>query len=63
MIYFLRRMPRDPMNPDSTLAPEKTWGLRSYASSADNPQPGDDVYDVYSQSPRIAIDGTPYRSW
>ena len=63
MIYFLRRMPRDPMNPDSTLAPEKTWGLRSYASSADDPQPGDDVYDVYSQSPRVAIDGTPYRSW
>jgi len=63
MIYFLRRIPRDPMNPDGTLAPDKTWALRSYASPPDSPQPGDDVYDVYSQSPRVGLDGTPYRSW
>lgn len=63
MIYFLRRIPRDPLNPDKTLAPEMSWGLRSYASSADSPQAGDDVYDVYSQSPKVALDGTPYRSW
>jgi general secretion pathway protein G len=63
MIYFMRRIPRDPMNPDKTLQPEKSWGLRSYASSADSPQAGDDVYDVYSQSPKVALDGTPYRSW
>jgi len=63
MIYFLRRMPRDPMHPDATQAPEKTWGLRSYASSADSPQAGDDVYDVYSQSPKVGLDGTLYRTW
>jgi general secretion pathway protein G len=63
MVYFLRRIPRDPMNPDTQSPPEQSWGLRSYASPPDDPQPGDDVYDVYSQSPKVALDGTPYRSW
>jgi len=63
MIYFLRRVPRDPMNPDTTLAPEDSWGLRSYASPPDDPQPGDDVFDIYSQSPKGGLNGTPYRSW
>ena len=63
MIYFLRRIPRDPLNPDPTVTPEQSWGLRSYASPPDEPQPGDDVYDVYSQSPKVGLDGTPYRSW
>ena len=28
-LIFLRRMPRDPLNPDLSLRPEQTWGLRS----------------------------------
>jgi general secretion pathway protein G len=63
MLYFMRRIPRDPLNPDTTLAPEDSWGLRSYASPPDDPQPGDDVYDVYTQSSKVGLDGTPYRSW
>lgn len=62
-LYFLRRIPRDPFHPDAALAPADTWGLRSFASPADNPRPGDDVFDVYSQSDDIALDGTRYRDW
>jgi general secretion pathway protein G len=61
-LYFLRRLPRDPLA-DPELAPEATWGLRSYASEPDNPQPGRDVYDVFSMSPKRSLGGRPYREW
>jgi general secretion pathway protein G len=56
-IYFLRRIPRDPLTPDGQ------WGLRSYASPPDSPSPGDDVYDVYTRSTGVGINGKPYREW
>ena len=55
-IVFLRRVPRDP------LTGEK-WGLRSYASSADSPKAGDDVYDVFTKSSAVGLNGVPYREW
>ena len=47
-IYFMRRLPRDPLYPDSAAPPAETWGLRSYKSPPDAPQPGDDVFDIHS---------------
>ncbi|MDE2594152.1 MAG: type II secretion system protein [Burkholderiales bacterium] len=61
-IYFLRRLPRDPFA-SAELTAAATWGLRSYASPADEPIPGTDVFDVYSLTQGVGLDGTPYRRW
>ena len=61
-LYFLRRLPRDPLA-DAALPADATWGLRSYASPPDNPQPGRDVYDVRSLSLRTGLNGQPYEAW
>ena len=56
---YLRRIPRDPFDEY-----DEGWGLRSYEDDPDSYfQGGDDVYDVFSQSSRLALDGTPYNTW
>jgi general secretion pathway protein G len=62
-IFFLRRLPRDPMALPPSAEPGADWGLRSYASRPNNPQPGADVFDVYSRSPAIGLNGIAYKDW
>jgi len=55
-VYFLRKLPRDPVSGED-------WGLRSYASAADAPRAGEDVFDVFSVSRSAGLNGIPYKEW
>ena len=56
---YLRRIPRDPFD-----RYDEGWGLRAYADEPDSTvYGGGDIYDVFSQSDGIALDGTPYNTW
>ncbi len=61
-LYFLRRLPRDPLA-DPALPAAQTWALRSHDSPPEAPAPGRDVFDVHSRSEALAIDGSRYRDW
>ena len=55
---FLRRIPKDPLTEDGE------WGLRSYSNEPDSDSwGGQDVYDIYSKSEEVALDGTLYKEW
>ncbi|MFQ5664483.1 MAG: type II secretion system protein [Terriglobia bacterium] len=57
-VRFLRRVPLDPMT-NST-----DWGLRAVQDPPDSLSwSGENVFDVYSRSSGIALDGTRYRDW
>jgi general secretion pathway protein G len=62
-IYFLRRLPADPMFEGRTEIAAETWGKRSYESSPDAPKEGRDVFDVYSLSKRKGLNGIAYDQW
>lgn len=62
-LVILRQLPRDPFNSDPEATAAETWNTRAYASRPDDPQPGDDVFDVSSPSERTALDGTRYADW
>lgn len=62
-MYFMRKIPADPMYQGVAEKPEDTWGKRSYDSAADNPREGADVFDVFSTSHEKGLNGIPYRLW
>lgn len=55
---FLRSIPTDPMTNS------KEWGLRSMQDDKDSDSwGGQNVFDVYTKSEGIALDGTKYKDW
>ncbi len=55
-IYFLRRVPADPLT-------HEPWALRSYVSPPDAPSSGEDVFDVHSKSDQTGLNGVAYKEW
>ena len=62
-LYFLRRIPRNPLDTSGAANAEDTWGKRAYASEPAAPQEGEDVYDVFVPSDAVGLNGVPYRQW
>ncbi len=61
---YLRRIPRDPMTELDSSGNPNNWGLRSYSDPPDSTQwGGGNVFDVYSKSDKIALDGSKYSTW
>jgi general secretion pathway protein G len=57
-IRFLRKTPVDPMTGRAE------WGLRAVQDDPDsNSWGGKNVFDVYSKSTGVALDGTKYSDW
>jgi general secretion pathway protein G len=57
-IRFLRSIPVDPMTKS------KEWGLRSMQDDPDSDSfGGQSVFDVYTKSTGVALDGTKYKDW
>ena len=57
-VKFLRKIPVDPMTGNAE------WGLRAMQDDADsNSWGGQNVFDVYSKSELIGMDGKKYSEW
>ena len=57
-IRFLRRIPIDPMTG------EAEWGIRSNRDDPDSSSwGGENVFDVYSLSAGVGLNGVPYEEW
>jgi general secretion pathway protein G len=63
LIYFLRRLPADPMYQGSDVSAAETWGKRSYDSPPTLPREGKDVFDIFSKNEQAGLNGVPYSAW
>ena len=55
---FLRRLPLDPMTGKAE------WGMRSYQDDFDSTSwGGENIFDVYSLSAGVGLNGVPYSEW
>jgi general secretion pathway protein G len=58
IVRFLRRVPIDPMTNSAN------WGLRAVQDPPDSfSWNGRNVFDVYSRSSGVGMNGRPYREW
>jgi general secretion pathway protein G len=56
-LKFLRKLPADPMT-------KQEWGMRSMQDDKDSDSwGGQNVFDVYTKSDQVALDGTKYKDW
>jgi general secretion pathway protein G len=56
-LKFLRKIPVDPMT-------KQEWGMRSMQDDKDSDSwGGQNVFDVYSKTDQVALDGTKYKDW
>jgi len=57
-IKYLRRIPRDPITRDTE------WGTRSSRDRPDSMfSDGVNIFDVYSTSDKVGLNGVPYSEW
>jgi general secretion pathway protein G len=57
-LKLLRRIPVDPMTG------EAEWGMRSFQDEPDSDTwGGENIFDVYSESSGVGLNGVPYREW
>jgi general secretion pathway protein G len=57
-LKFLRRIPVDPMTGTTE------WGMRSYQDDPGSRSwGGQNVFDVYTKSDGVALDGSKYKDW
>lgn len=57
-VRFLRQIPIDPMTNTTE------WGLRSMQDDPDSDSwGGQNIFDVYTKSQGVALDGTKYKDW
>ncbi|QLR43343.1 type II secretion system protein [Enterobacter sp. RHBSTW-00994] len=62
-LYFLRRIPRDPMCDCASRPADQTWRVRSSTQASGEFDGGKDLFDVSSSNNDSGLNGIPYAQW